>query len=100
MGKRVIWSEKASQDLINILEYWRERTGSTKYSLKLYDKVKDILVVISKFPDIGPYIENQPERYFIVDHYLIVYAENDTHISVLKIWDTRRHPDKFPPNWK
>ncbi len=37
MGKRIIWSDQASDDLIDILEYWNNRTGSKSYSLKLFN---------------------------------------------------------------
>jgi len=95
MGKRIVWSDQASDDLIDILEYWNKRTGSKTYSLKLYKQIKDLLKVIARFPAMGQHIDEREEQYFIKDNYMIVYLNESDKISVMKVWDTRRNPGDF-----
>lgn len=93
MGSRIIWSDQASSDLFDILEYWNKRTGSKRYSVKLYNEVKSVLKLIKNFPLIGKRIETREERYFIKEHYLIIYLPNNDRISIMRIWDTRKNPE-------
>ncbi len=53
MVKRLIWSEKARNDRKEILEYWIESTGGTKYSMQLRNEFKTIAKLLLNFPELG-----------------------------------------------
>ena len=53
MGKRkVIWSVKANKKLLEILEFYAQRNRSKTYSIKLYNKLRNELLILTKHPEI------------------------------------------------
>ncbi len=93
MAKRVVWSKPATADRISILDYWLRRTNSKRYSSKLNKDIKRIVGLLSRFPGLGRRFDDREERFFIVDHYLIVYFEAPDVLEILHVWDSRRNPD-------
>ena len=95
MLKEVIWSAKALQEWIEILEYWTNRNKSNAYSLKLDHLFKESLVIILKSPEIGKPTDFPSVRIKIIRDYLIYYRIKPNCIEILTIWDSRRNPKKF-----
>lgn len=93
MAKRIIYSENALTDRADILEYWYKRIGSKTYSKKLDQSFREIIKLLSEFPELGRQVENKAERFFIKDAYQIFYMFDEDTIKILHIWDTRRNPD-------
>lgn len=48
MAKKIVWTNKAKKQLIEILKYWTERNGSDAFSIKLNNLIKDQLKLISE----------------------------------------------------
>lgn len=95
MAKQVVWSPRAQKDRKNILNYWRQRNGSTTYSRKLNFLFKEAVSIIRKFPNIGRPTVQQNVRVKVVRDYLIIYEDTATTIYILTIWDNRQNPDKL-----
>ncbi|MCC6274267.1 MAG: type II toxin-antitoxin system RelE/ParE family toxin [Leptospiraceae bacterium] len=93
MAKRVVWSENAVSDRINILDYWFKRLGSKRYSKQLDSNIRRIIELLAKFPGMGRRFNDREERFFVVDHYLIIYSETNERLEILHLWDSRRNPD-------
>lgn len=53
MAKSIIWSKEASEDLIQILDYWNERNKSTEFSIKLYTQINDTIALVIHYPVLG-----------------------------------------------
>lgn len=92
MAKQVIWSIRAQQDRKQILSYWNNHNKSTAYSIKLNEKFKEALKLVSKFPQIGKRTDDAKARIKIVRDYFLIYEETETKIILLTIWDSRQDP--------
>ena len=95
MVKQVVWSLRAQNDKKEILDYWRQRNKSNRYSKKLNELIKEAINIIAEFPHIGKSTNDNHARIKIVRDYLIIYEETDTQIFILTIWDSRQNPDKL-----
>jgi plasmid stabilization system protein ParE len=93
--KQVIWSIKAQQDRVAILEYWIERNKSKTYSKKLFVLFNQAADLISEHPKIGMPTNYGNVRFKIVRDYLLFYEEMENRIEILLVWDSRQDPDKL-----
>lgn len=100
MVKRVIWSQRAQDDRKQILEYWRNRNKSNRYSKKLDSKFREALNLIRNHPQIGKHTDDQKARIKIVKDYLLIYEETKDSIILLTIWDSRQGPKKLEKTLK
>ena len=98
MVKRIIWSQNALADRIQILDYWFQRIGNKTYSRRLDHELKETIKHLARFPKIGRQIDDREERFLVKDYYQVFYMESDLEIYILHIWDSRRNPeDKIIP---
>ena len=74
MALQIEWTPDAKIHLNLILEYWIENNGTRIYSQKLYESVKNVLRVLSRYPESGKITENQFVRSKIVKDYYIFYS--------------------------
>lgn len=95
MVKQIIWTLRAQEDRKEIFTYWNNRNKSNAYSKKLNLLFKEVIKLISRFPQIGRPTEIENIRIKIVRGYLIVYEEAATQILILTIWDGKQDPRKF-----
>jgi toxin YoeB len=94
MAKRKIeWSGEAKKDLFDILNFYIERNGSTKYSIKLNNRFNKSLQLIAKYPNIGTETDFKSVRAFVTTDYQIIYEVFDQLILVIMLWDCRRNPE-------
>jgi toxin YoeB len=93
--KQVIWSIRAQQDRISILEYWIVRNKSKTYSSKLFMLFKQAVDLISDHPRIGKPTKYGNVRFKIVRDYLLFYEEMEDSIEILLVWDGRQNTDKL-----
>jgi plasmid stabilization system protein ParE len=93
--KQVIWSIRAQQDRIAILEYWIERNKSKTYPKKLLVLFNQAADLISDHPKIGKPTNYGNVRFKIVRDYLLFYEEMENRIEILLVWDSRQDPDKL-----
>lgn len=96
MDKRVIWSDKARQELFEVLEFWKTNNQSNTYSLHLYQKIQINIKYISENNFIGKPTSINDVRVVVVSNYLIFYQVNKEYIEILSFFDSRRNPKKVP----
>ncbi|MBX7225912.1 MAG: type II toxin-antitoxin system RelE/ParE family toxin [Chitinophagales bacterium] len=95
MAKRIVWSEDAYQDMVQIFSYWNNRNKSNLYSRKLNKLFRDTLKSILKNPAIGRNTNVENVKRIIARDYFIIYEESESSLTVLRIWDTRQNPNKL-----
>ena len=88
--KEIIWSEIAKLQFANILEYYVERNGNAKYSLKLIDEVENSLNTLSKSELIGRLTSNKFTCIIPMKVYLLFYEINGNRIEIVSFWDNRQ----------
>ena len=93
--KEVIWSLRAHQDRLWILEYWIDRNKSKVYSEKLYELFNSAIDIISVYPEIGKPTNKPRVRAKIVRHYLIVYEVQSEFVDILTIRESQQDPKKL-----
>jgi plasmid stabilization system protein ParE len=96
MAKRVMWTLRAHEDRISILDYLNTRNQSKVYSKKLNLLPKKTVTLISENPNIGRLTNVERVRAKLVKSYLIFYDERERSIYILSIWDGRRNPEQAP----
>lgn len=92
MAKRIIWTGKAKNELIEILKYWINRNKSNSFSIKLNNLIKDNLKLIAEFPKTGKKTDIPNVNVKIIHKYLLYYEVVDDNIYILTI----RHGSKNP----
>jgi plasmid stabilization system protein ParE len=93
MAFKIKWSYQASNDRIEILEFWFIRIGTKTYSKKLNAKFNRCINHLAKFTFSGRILDEKGTRYFVVDNYFIIYTSEDNVINILGIFDGRRNPE-------
>ena len=74
MAKKIVWSENAIQDRLQILNYWYQRIGNKKYSNYLDACFKETVLLISEFPQNGLKIK------------IIFYPPNQRHLRSIFLY--------------
>lgn len=92
--KQVIWSKRANAELVNVLEFYNERNGNSKYSLKILVEVEDLLKALSENELMGRLTSDRRSRVIVMEVYLIFYEINDNKIEILSFWDNRQDNKK------
>lgn len=79
MAQKIVWTQKAKRELIDILQYWVDRNKSNIFSLKLNSLIESQLNLILEQPKIGRKTDI-PNVYIKVIHKYLLYYEfvNDT----------------------
>ena len=93
MAKQVIWSNRAIDDLLKILEYWNNRNKSSSYSKKLNELFNKAIALIVNYSSIGRPSQIENIKIKIVKDYLIIYEDTPELIIILTICDGRRNPE-------
>ena len=96
MAKEIIWSRKAQNELIEILEYWINRNKTNTFSIKLNSLIEEQLNLIFEFPKIGRKTDIENVYIKVVHKYLLYYEFVDNNLHVLTI----RHGSKNPKTLK
>ncbi len=93
MAKEIRWTTRSIIDRTNIYKYWLERNQSDIYSEKLEPLFEKSAEIISNFPNIGTRTNYRNVYSKIVRDYKIFYRIETDEIQILRVWDTRQHPD-------
>ncbi len=88
--KEIVWSELAKLQLTNILDFYIQRNGNSRYSLSLLNELESLLFILSKHEQIGRITSNNITRVIPMKVYLIFYEVNGNQIEILSIWDNRQ----------
>ena len=92
---KIIWSEKAKNDLINILAYWIERNQTTTFSRKLNEIIHKRIDLIAQYPHLGKRTTIKDVRVQVIKDYLLFYKLVDKTIYILTVFDGRQDPKKL-----
>ena len=93
MAKKVRWTTRSITDRTNIYRYWLERNQSDSYPEKLEQLFEKSAELISNFPNIGTQTDYRNVYSKVVRDYKIFYRIEPNEIQILRVWDTRQHPD-------
>ncbi len=98
MEYTIKWSQKASIDFFDIIDYLLDNWGKNS-AKKFKDTVLQNLDLISKMPTIYPLTEYRQNvrRSIVVKQVSMYYQVNDNNreIYVVRFYDNRRNPDKL-----
>ncbi len=93
MDKKVNWTTKSITDRAKIYKYWLKRNRSDIYPEKLDKLFEKSAELISKFPLIGSQTNHRNVYSKVIKDYKIFYRIKMDQIQILRVWDTRQHPD-------
>jgi plasmid stabilization system protein ParE len=93
--KTVKWTKTASRQLHQILEYWVERNGNGKYSLKLLGLIENSTTGIVENPLICKRSVFPETRVASMGNYSIYYKVLDAKIIITAFWDNRQDLKKL-----
>ena len=93
MAKQIIWTVKAKNELLEILEYWLNRNKSNAFSVKLNKLIQKKLALISEYPNIGRKTDVENVFVSIVHQYLVYYQTDEKNIYVLTIRHGHQNPE-------
>jgi len=93
--KKVIWSDKARQDLLEILDFYYQRNGNNRYSSRLFKKILKDLSLLSFHTFLGKQTDHENNKVLIVWEYLIFYETINDIICITNVWDSIRKPEKL-----
>ena len=88
--KTIIWSNRANQELIDVLDYFNKRNKSTLYSHKILLELEELLDTLSSNIFIGRLASDKQTRVLVMKKYLIFYEVNNEIINILSFWDNRQ----------
>ncbi|MBK6976082.1 MAG: type II toxin-antitoxin system RelE/ParE family toxin [Cytophagaceae bacterium] len=92
MARKIIWTLKAKNELIEIFQYWNERNQSTNFSQKLNELINNQLNSISQFPKSGKKTNLEKVYLKIIHQYHLFYQIKEESIYILTIRHTKRNP--------
>ena len=93
MAKKVRWTTRSINDRTDIYKYWLERNQSDSYPEKLEQLFEKSAELISNFPNIGIRTNYRNVYSKVVRDYKIFYRIETDEIQILRVWDTRQHPE-------
>lgn len=85
--KKVIWSLRASNELKGVLDFYNQRNGSTRFSLKILNEIEALLKTLSKNEFVGRLTSNKTTRVIPMKVYLIFYELDQNQIEIVSFWD-------------
>lgn len=100
MHRKISWTERASYEFQNTLNYWNERNATFDYSNKIRNAVKEAEENLMQFPFLGRLLVNRRaknvRRLIILRNYSLYYKlDDDNNITVLFFFDNRNNPAKL-----
>ena len=91
---RIEWSNRAQDDLSNILRYIVESFGLNT-AVRVNAEILDTINILSDFPYIGEVFYEDSLKEIIyyslsTRYYKVIYSTNDTCLYILMLWNNRR----------
>jgi plasmid stabilization system protein ParE len=96
MVYKLIFTDRTKQDYYGILNYLVENWG-TSSAQKFREKLRKRLKRISNMPTSGTihFIDGKAYREMpVTKQNTLIYSIGNWEVTILKIFDTRQHPDK------
>ncbi|MFD0765230.1 type II toxin-antitoxin system RelE/ParE family toxin [Mucilaginibacter lutimaris] len=94
-GLKIVLSKRADKDFDNIINYIKEEFGSQP-AIKFKNLIINFLSLLQSFPEIGSHeVTEKQIRAFVAHKRLkIFYRIDKDRVIILRLFDTRQHPDK------
>lgn len=92
MPLQIVWTTNAQTEVIAIFQYWNDRTGSNRFSVKLNELIEEELRLVSMFPSIGRTTDILGVWVKVIQKYLIYYEFNEDTLYILSIRHQKRNP--------
>lgn len=93
--RTVVWTATAVKQRRDILRYWTLRNGSTKYSEKLIQLIRNRIELILTHPETCKESEYPNTREAAMGNFSIYYRIFEERIIVTAFWDNRQDPKKL-----
>lgn len=94
--RKIIWSLRASADLLSILEFYFHRNGNSVYSAHLLSEIEHIISLLTRHPRLGKKIQKNHARVILRGYYKIFYRIEGGSVLVIAIWDSRKATSSLP----
>jgi len=91
--RKIIWSQRATIKLFEILDFYTNRNKSKSYSIKLYKRFTQELNLLLKQPDLGRITDIESVRGLIIEEFILFYEITEDRIIVHTVWDCRQNPE-------
>lgn len=91
--RKIIWSQRATIKLFEILDFYTNRNKSKSYSTKLYKRFAKELNLLRKQPDLGRITDVESVRGLIIEEFILFYEITEDRIIVHTVWDCRQNPE-------
>jgi toxin YoeB len=92
MVKTIIWTLKAKNELVDILEYWIFRNKSNTFSVKLNELIQVQMKLVAEFPGIGRTTDIPGVFVKIIQNYFLYYEIAGDNLYILAIRHTSKNP--------
>ena len=96
MARQVVWSANAQRERMEILRYWAERLGTTRFSEKLDELFRTALRVIAAHPKLGRPTSDPDVRFKVIGDHMVFYSFTADEVHVLSVWHGKRDPKERP----
>ncbi|MBK9177898.1 MAG: type II toxin-antitoxin system RelE/ParE family toxin [Flavobacteriales bacterium] len=96
MARQIVWSANAQGERLEILKYWADRNGSTRYSEKLDGMFRASLRLVAQHPKLGRTTSDRDVRMKSVGDHMLFYSITETEVHVLSVWHGKRNPQARP----
>ena len=96
MALRILWADRAVQERHAILEFYRKRNGSARYSQELLRHFRNNLRLAADLELMGKPTDVAGVHCLFVVDYSIFYTTHEEDLLVLSLWDNRRDPNTRP----
>ena len=100
MKKKIIWSKDASEDLYEIVDYIKEKSGKV-IAYEIYTRIIDHVESIDSFPESGRVIPElltigiRDLRELIEKPWRIFYRVTSDEIQIISVIDGRRNVEEI-----
>ncbi len=95
MAFKIIWTVKAQNDRVEILQYWNDRNKSTLFAVKLNEIFNERVELLAHYPNLGKKTDMKHIRAHIIRDYFIFYKIIEKTIVIVSIFDARQNPRKL-----
>ena len=91
---KIIWTDEAIEQQVDILNYWFEHNKSSKYSEKILIEIEEFETLL----EINPFIGNKTDfkevrRVIILNNFSLFYKIIEKNVYIVAARDNRRNPD-------
>lgn len=91
--RKIIWSQRATIKLFEILDFYANRNKSKSYSTRIYKRFNKELKLLHKQPDLGKITDLESVRGLIIEEFILFYEITEDRIIVHTVWDCRQNPE-------